>query len=103
MTAETLQNRITTWANDRMPNRDIPSRLRKLGEEHGELSEAVTRYLLNPTSANKLKAGIEAADMALVLMDTLAMMDMNLLKCMLIKMDVIEKRPIEALKKRDRA
>lgn len=93
-----LQRRIKVWADARMPDRDVPSRLRKLGEEHGEFNEAVARFMSNPTSANKIHAGAEAADMALVLMDTLGLMGMSLLECMRVKMHVIEQRPIEEFK-----
>jgi hypothetical protein len=90
-----LQQRIKTWADKRMPERDIPGRLRKLGEEHGEFGEAVTRYMMSPTADNAIAAGIEAADMAMILTDSLDMMGLSLLKCMQLKMQIIEARPIE--------
>lgn len=90
-----LQQRIKTWADARMPDRDIPGRLRKLGEEHGEFGEAITHYLVDRTSANAVKAGIEAADMVLVLADTLEMMGLSLYTCLDTKMKIIEQRPVE--------
>ena len=90
-----LQQRIKTWADARMPARDIPGRIRKVGEEHGEFGEAVTRYLMDQTSANAVKAGLEAADIVLVLADTLELMGLSLYTCLETKMKIIERRPVE--------
>lgn len=89
-----LQQRIKAWADERMPERDIPGRLRKLGGEHGEFNEAITRYMMNPTEENAISAGIEAADIALILTDSLDMMGLSLIDCMLLKMQIIEERPV---------
>ena len=49
------------------PQRDLPSRLRKLGEELGELHEALLRFKLD-------EAELEIADVAIVLSDLLYVM-----------------------------
>ena len=90
-----LRQRMKVWADARMPDRDIPGRLRKLGEESGEFSEAITRYMMDPTTDNAVEAGMEAADIALVLTDALDMMGLSLLHCMQMKIEVIEERPVE--------
>lgn len=90
-----LKQRIKIWADERMPDRDIPGRMRKLGGEHGEFNEAITRYMMEPTEENAIAAGVEAADMALILTDSLDMMGLSLLDCMLLKMQIIEARPVE--------
>ena len=92
---EQIQQRIKVWADARMPERDIPGRLRKLGEEHGEFGEAVMHYMMDPTPDNAIAAGVEAADMAMILADTLGMMGLSLLTCMQLKMQIIEERPVE--------
>lgn len=77
-----LENRIFELANERWPNRDLPNRMRKLGEEVGELAEAVARLQWAEGQASdgivdqmKEAVRMEAADCAIVLTDLLALLD----------------------------
>lgn len=89
-----VQQRIKAWADARMPNRDLPGRIRKLGEEHGEFGEAITRYIMDSTPANAVKAGIEAADIVLILADMMELMDVSLHSFILTKLIELEMKPV---------
>lgn len=66
----TLELKIFDFCNQRYP-RDLPSRLRKLGEEFGELAEAIAR-------GRKKEIIEEAGDCAFVLADICALQDASL-------------------------
>lgn len=93
MTTE-LEQRIKSFADKRWPDRDVPGRVRKLGEEFGELAEAVARMNINePTEDGINDVMIEAADCAIILADLLALLDKSLTIAMIIKMEINETRP----------
>lgn len=85
-----LELRIKNYADARWPDRDIKSLMRKLAEEHIELMEAV---------AQGDEAGIrfEAADMAILLVDLLALQGDSLTAWMEIKTKILERRLREAM------
>jgi NTP pyrophosphatase (non-canonical NTP hydrolase) len=56
-----LEKKVKEWCDSEFP-RDLPGRIRKLGEEFGELSEAMVR-------GQKKEIIAEAGDCGLVLMD----------------------------------
>ena len=70
-----LETRIKQWADGAMPDRTLASRLRKLGEEVGELAEAVCNLGPNKPDTNGYfsdlyaPAAQETADCAIVLSD----------------------------------
>ena len=100
--------RIKEFADLRWPDRDLPGRLRKLGEEVGELNEAATRLYaacipdhIDRESYLNLLANLtmEVADVAIILQDILIIsgVDGDLLEGMDAKMEVNERRewPVE--------
>jgi len=101
--------RIKEFADLRWPDRDLPGRLRKLGEEFGELSEAIARLcgmrpgLVDEEEHLNLLANMtmEVADVAIILQDILivAGVEGDLLECMDAKMEVNERRewPVEVV------
>lgn len=93
MTTE-LEQRIKTFADSRWPERDIPGRIRKLGEEFGELAEAVARMDQSmPTEDEVNDVILEAADCAIILTDLVALLDKSLTIAMMIKIEIVEARP----------
>lgn len=103
-----IVQRIKEFADLRWPDRDLPARLRKLGEEVGELNEAVSRLYAVLSQVNvdtdvylNLMAdmAMEVADVAIVLQDILIIsgVDGDLVEYMDAKMEVNELRewPVE--------
>ena len=63
-----LDDEIAEWAEAEFPTANIARKFRKLGEEIGELGEAVMYLLLEPESESALLAARhEIADCAIVL------------------------------------
>ena len=114
MTSPVVQ-RIKEFADLRWPDRDLPGRLRKLGEEIGELNEAAARLCTSacfnygkypdPTYPDTLAANeeyehclsllaLEVADVAIILQDILIITkcDGDLTEYMDVKMEVNERR-----------
>lgn len=97
-----LEQDIKQFADERWPSRDVAGRLRKLGEEIGELAEAVAHYEYN-RAINKCgelavwNVRLEAADVGIVLTDLLAVLDgSSLQEMMLVKMAMNKDRPAKA-------
>lgn len=80
-----LEQRIFDFANQRWPERDRAGRLRKLGEEFGELAEALVR-------GDETEICMEAADCGIVLADLLALSGCSLTAAMEAKMVVNNRR-----------
>jgi len=55
-----LERRICAYGDRNWPDADVAHKLRKLGEEFGELAEAIVR-------GDRLEIQLEAADMAILL------------------------------------
>lgn len=68
-----LEKDVKSWADKRFGERDNAGRIRKLGEEYGELGEAVARFEKHPTDDNFAKMVEESADVGLVVSDLLAL------------------------------
>lgn len=83
-----LETEIKQFADDRWPDRDVAGRLRKLGEEFGELAEAVAR-------GDGDAAFLEAADCAIVLTDLLALQGKSLTVAMMVKMEINHTREVK--------
>ncbi len=66
-----LEHAIKDFADDAFGSRDVPSRFRKLGEEIGELGEAIARYTGEKSRPHHQAVCLEAADVAIVLADLL--------------------------------
>lgn len=82
-----LERRITTFADAKL-RRDIPGRMKKLGEEFGELAEAIL-------SGDRRNAIIEAADMGNVLTDLVHLLSQggtSLSEAMAAKIAICEQR-----------
>jgi NTP pyrophosphatase (non-canonical NTP hydrolase) len=105
--------RIKEFADLRWPDRDLPGRMRKLGEEMGELAEAVARLHRLPlppeTDAQDDEYldllscfATEVGDCAIILQDMLIISNFGgtLLDYMDAKMEVNERRewPVEEVK-----
>jgi NTP pyrophosphatase (non-canonical NTP hydrolase) len=96
-----VEQDIKTWADSRWPTRTLASRLRKLGEEVGELAEAVCDYesvrgdgtsvTLIPFASN---AAREAADCAIILSDICSMFGYSLSAVMREKFAEVQARPV---------
>lgn len=84
-----LEEEIKKFADDRWPDRDVAGRLRKLGEEFGELAEAVARGDNNATF-------LEAADCGIVLTDLLALQGKSLTIAMMVKMEINHSREVKS-------
>lgn len=93
-----MEREVFEFANERWPRRDLPGRVRKLGEEFGELAEAVARYLsrsiggdeaLYEARSNVLK---EAADCGIVLDDLCAILKASLHQAKVRKMHENQRR-----------
>jgi len=84
-----LEQRIKSYGDARWPDRDIKGRMRKLAEEHIELMEAVAQ-------GSETGIRLEAADMAIILVDLLALKGDSLAAWMEIKTKVLERRLEEA-------
>ena len=74
MKAQELERSIKEFADTHWPNRTPASRIRKLGEEFGELAEAYAEYRANPRFGSVALVKSEAADVAIVLIDFMALM-----------------------------
>jgi len=98
----TLEQEIKQWADSRWPTRTLASRLRKLGEEVGELAEAVCQaeatrmaehggfHLVSNTL--RREAAREAADCAIVLSDICSMLGYPLSAVMREKFAEVQQR-----------
>jgi len=112
MTSPVVQ-RIKEFADLRWPDRDLPGRLRKLGEEIGELNEAAARLCstfcyngpfgtLEPNSQDehdeysncRCMLALEIADVAIILQDILIITNCegDLTEYMDVKMEENERR-----------
>jgi len=101
MTSPVVQ-RIKEFADLRWPDRDLPGRLRKLGEEIGEVNEAAALLCMGQAADVDLDTHLdllarlttEVADCAIVLQDILIVAGVSgdLLECMDAKMEVNERR-----------
>ena len=92
-----LENQIKQWADGKWPNRTLASRLRKLGEEFGELAEAVASregYRHYGKDASSLCAVKEAADCAIILSDICSMLGYSLSGVMTEKFAEVQARPV---------
>ena len=101
-----LEQDIKQWADSRWPTRTLASRLRKLGEEVGELAEAVcdrageyataecekSEYNL-PMDVDNHAAAQEAADCAIVLSDICSLLGYSLSAVMREKFAEVQARP----------
>jgi len=87
-----LEQDIKYWADSRWPTRTLASRLRKLGEEVGELAEAVC--LLPGTGRASREAAREAADCAIVLSDICSLLGYSLSAVMQEKFAEVQARPV---------
>jgi len=95
-----LEEQIKQWADGSMPNRTLASRLRKLGEEFGELAEAVVqRTDVSENAPNRINHAAasnvarEAADCAIVLSDICSMLGYSLSGVMTGKFAEVQARP----------
>jgi NTP pyrophosphatase (non-canonical NTP hydrolase) len=99
----TLEQDIKQWADSRWPTRTLASRLRKLGEEVGELAEAVCQAEVTRMAeeggchlvSNTLRreAAREAADCAIVLSDICSLLGYSLSAVMREKFAEVQQRP----------
>jgi NTP pyrophosphatase (non-canonical NTP hydrolase) len=80
-----LEQDIKTWADDRFGHRTTTGRIRKLGEEFGELAEAVAE-------ADRTKIIEEAADVGMVVSDMLALIGVSFSEAMATKLEANKKR-----------
>lgn len=87
-----LEKQIKTFADERWPNRTPFSKLRKLGEEFGELSEACAKWGEHAKFGRIADIKEEAADMAIVLADFVALLGGSLHEEMVKKMRVNVRR-----------
>lgn len=80
-----LEQRIKDYADARWPDRDLKGRVRKLSEEFLDLMEAI---------AQEDETGIRlaAADMAIILMDIVALQGDSLMAWVEIKAKVLGRR-----------
>ena len=69
-----LETKILDFCNERYP-RDLPSRLRKMGEEFGELAEAIAR-------GRRKEIIEEAGDCGIILTDICALLNASLVAAM---------------------
>ena len=83
-----LEEDIKKFADERWPDRDVAGRLRKLGEEFGELAEAIAR-------GDDDAAFLEAADCAIVLADMMALRCKSLTVAMMVKMEINYNREVK--------
>lgn len=95
----TLEQDIKQWADSRWPTRTLASRLRKLGEEVGELAEAVVT-LEGYSGPSEFDMGrlreataLEAADCAIILSDICSMLGYSLSAVMREKFAEVQARP----------
>lgn len=113
-TISPVVNRIKEFADLRWPDRDLPGRLRKLGEEIGEVNEAAARLYahlscpIEDTEAFRetyldllAELTTEIGDAAIVLQDILIItgVDGDLMEVADAKMEVNERRewPVEEI------
>jgi len=80
-----LEQRIFRFANERWPDRDRAGRMRKLGEEFGELAEALIR-------GDETEICMEAADCGIVLADLMGLSGVSLNAAMEAKLIVVQRR-----------
>jgi len=80
-----LEQKAKAYADARWPDRDMAWLIRKLGEEFGELAEAVSRR-------DETSIRIEAADATFILMDMLALKGDSLTQWVTIKVGILEAR-----------
>lgn len=86
-----LEQRIHTFADERWPDRTIAQKLKKMGEEFGELAEAVAVAGVGFVYSTSERACIleEAADCANVLSDLCSMLGASLSEEQAKKLDRI--------------
>lgn len=84
---------VKRFADSRWPSRDLPGRIRKLGEEFGELAEAVAKHQANPEPQTKAFVVEEAADCGIILTDILALLGVSLSDAMEMKLEIVKLRP----------
>lgn len=98
-----IVERIKEFADLRWPDRDLLDRLRKIGEEYGEMNEAAARFFRlqclpdvpDEAYMNALAhLTMEVADVAILLQDILILsgVEGDLIQCMMAKMEVNERR-----------
>jgi len=80
-----LEHRIKAYADARWPDRDIKDKIKKLGEEFFELIEAAAE-------GDDAALMLEAADMAILLADLVALKGGSLERCVAVKVDILEER-----------
>jgi NTP pyrophosphatase (non-canonical NTP hydrolase) len=95
-----LEQEIKAWADSRWPTRTLASRLRKLGEEVGELAEAVCNYESLPEycretdfESGRITASREAADCAIILSDICSLLGYSLSAVMREKFAEVQHAP----------
>lgn len=89
-----LEQEIKQWADGKWPARTLASRLRKLGEEVGELAEAVCYVPEHDLPAYLGEAAArEAADCAIVLSDICSLLGYSLSEVMREKFAEVVARP----------
>jgi NTP pyrophosphatase (non-canonical NTP hydrolase) len=81
MVMTNLELEIKRFADQQWPGRDVADRIRKLGEEFGELAEALLR-------GDQEAAFLEAGDCGIVLTDLLALLGKSLTVAMMVKLDI---------------
>lgn len=87
-----LETRIKQWADGALPDRTLASLLRKLGEEVGELAEAVCNRGEDQRTHSNTQHAIarEAADCAIVLSDICSLLGYSLSGVMAEKVDQLQ-------------
>lgn len=80
-----LEERILRYANARWPNRDAKSVMKKLGEEFFELIEAEAK-------GDDAELMLEAADIAILLVDLVALKGGALKQWVRVKVEILEER-----------
>lgn len=89
-----LEKEIKQWADGKWPDRTVAGRIRKLGEEVGELAEAlIDREATGGHDIMTLQAVQEAADCAIILSDLCSMLGYSLSAQMRSKFAEVRARP----------
>lgn len=86
-----IEAEIKAFADGRWPSRSLAGRLRKLGEEVGELAEAVVNLHMGVGAVDEIVT--EAADCRIVLADLCALLNRSLDEATRRKMDENWARP----------
>ena len=93
-----LELRVKRFADSRWPKRDLAGRVRKLGEEFGELAEAVARLESVSNGHGEIfkrrnHVAEEAADCAIILSDIVGLLGLSLEDVVRLKLAIVEQRP----------